>query len=63
MASAPESDDITVPLILNHPIQITSVPQVRPTRAPELGEHAEDILRELGYDDVVIARMKDRGVI
>jgi len=32
-------------------------------RAPELGEHAEDILRELGYDDVVIARMKDRGVI
>ena len=63
MASAPERDDITVPLILNHPIQITSVPQVGPIRAPELGEHAEDILRELGYDDVVIARMKDRGVI
>ena len=63
MASAPESDDITVPLILNHPIQITSVPQVRPTRAPELGEHAEDILRELGYDDDDVARLKDRGVI
>ena len=63
MASAPESDDITVPLILNHPIQITSVPQVRPTRAPELGEHAEDILRELGYDDDDVARLKDSGVI
>jgi len=63
MASTPEREDVTVPLILNHPIQITSVPQVGPTRAPELGEHAEEILGELGYDDSVIAHMKDRGVI
>ena len=63
MASAPERDDVTVPLILNHPIQITSVPQVGPTRAPELGEHSEDILKALGYDDDVIASMKDSGVI
>jgi len=63
MASTPKREDVTVPLILNHPIQITSVPQVGPTRAPELGEHAEEILGELGYDDSVIAHMKDRGVI
>ena len=63
MASAPERDDVTVPLIVNHPIQISSVPQVGPTRAPDLGEHAEDILKELGYDQEAIADMKDRGVI
>jgi len=63
MASAPERDDVTVPLIVNHPIQITSVPQVGPIRAPDLGEHAEDILKELGYDQEAIADMKDRSVI
>ena len=63
MASAPERDDVTVPLIVNHPIQISSVPQVGPIRAPALGEHAEDILKELGYDQEAIADMKDRGVI
>ena len=63
MASAPERDDVTVPLIVNHPIQISSVPQVGPIRAPDLGEHAEDILKELGYDQEAIADMKDRGVI
>ncbi len=63
MASAPERDDVTVPLIVNHPIQISSVPQVGPTRAPDLGEHAEDILKELGYDQEAIADMKDRSVI
>ena len=63
MASAPERDDVTVPLIVNHPIQISSVPQVGPTRAPDLGEHAEDILKELGYDKEAIADMKDRSVI
>ena len=63
MASAPERDDVTVPLVVNHPIQITSVPQVGPIRAPDLGEHAEDILKELGYDQEAIADMKDRSVI
>ena len=63
MASAPERDDVTIPLVINHPIQISSVPQVGPIRAPDLGEHAEDILKELGYDQEAIADMKDRGVI
>ncbi|MCS5682844.1 MAG: CoA transferase [Acidimicrobiales bacterium] len=63
MASAPERDDVTIPLVINHPIQISSVPQVGPIRAPDLGEHAEDILKELGYDQEAIADMKDRSVI
>ena len=63
MAFAPERDDVTVPLIVNHPIQISSGPQGGPIRAPDLGEHAEDILKELGYDQEAIADMKDRGVL
>ena len=33
------------------------------THAPLLGEHNEEVLRELGYDDAEIARMKEEGVI
>lgn len=63
MAAVPEAPDINVPLVLNHPIQIDGIQQVGPTRAPELGEHKEEILRELGYSTVQIAELVERGVI
>lgn len=63
MAVRPHADDIDVPLILNHPIKITSVAQVGPKRAPDLGEHSEEILKELGYSDDAVSGMKERGVI
>ena len=37
-------------------------PAVRRT-APLLGEHNEEVLRELGYDDAAIERLKEEGVI
>ena len=63
MAVRPGDPEIGVPLLVNHPIKVTSVPQVEPRRAPRPGEHSEAILRELGYDDATIAEMRDRGVI
>lgn len=63
MAVRPQADDIDVPLVLNHPIKITSVPQVGPRRAPDLGEHSEEILKELGFGDEAISGLKQRGVI
>ena len=55
--------EITMPMLVKHPIQISTVPQVEPKRPPRLGEHSEDILRELGYDDIEINRLRDEGVI
>lgn len=63
MAVVPDDEDIDVPLVINHPVKVTSVPQVGPKRAPELGEHAAEILAELGYDAQRIAELKEKGVV
>ena len=58
----PENSDIEVPLLLNHPVQISSVAQAPMRRAPRLGEHSEEILRELGYSADAVAAMRQAGV-
>ena len=63
MAVVPEDPEIRVPLVINHPIKVSSVPPVGPRRAPDLGEHSAEILRELGYDDAAIRSMEEDGVI
>jgi crotonobetainyl-CoA:carnitine CoA-transferase CaiB-like acyl-CoA transferase len=30
---------------------------------PELGEHTEDVLREIGYDDEGLAKLRAAGAI
>lgn len=59
----PTDPEMGVPLLVNHPIKVTSVPQVEPKRPPRHGEHSEEILRELGYDDKAIHDMREGGVI
>ena len=49
--------------MINHPIKVSSVAQVGPKRAPGLGEHGSEILRELGYEEHQIESMKGKGVI
>ena len=63
MAITPDDPEINVPLLVNHPVNVTSVPQVGPRRAPELGEHTREVLRELGYDEEAIQAMAEDGVI
>lgn len=63
MAVKPLPDSgIDLPLLLSHPLKISSVAQAPLQRAPELGEHGEEILRELGYSESTIADMRQSGV-
>jgi len=35
-----------------------------PTKAPELGEHTDSVLRDvLGYDDAKVASLRDAGAL
>ena len=43
MAGKPDDPEITVPMLVTHPVKITSVPTVGPKRAPDLGEHSAEI--------------------
>ncbi|HJP49468.1 MAG TPA: CoA transferase, partial [Pseudomonadales bacterium] len=63
MAVRPEAPDIDTPLIINHPVKVSTVPQVGPTRAPELNEHADEILSELGYADDDISTLREEGAL
>ena len=63
MATVPGDGEAELPRVVNHPIKATSVESVAPKRAPRLGEHSVEILRELGYDDGAIRAMADDGAI
>ena len=45
------------------PIQVADQTRVPPTRAPDLGEHTDEVLRAAGYDAAAIRRLHDLGVV
>jgi formyl-CoA transferase len=66
------ANDIVVPLegaggkltsTISSPIQVHGVNKVTAKRAPELGEHNEEILQELGFDAKQIDSFRASGVV
>ncbi|MEM9655179.1 MAG: CoA transferase [Actinomycetota bacterium] len=63
MVVEPPPGELETPLLIKHPITVTSAPQVDPGRAPSLGEHGPEILAELGYSPEDIDELVSRSVI
>lgn len=49
--------------VVNSPIALSDFPKRAPQPPPELGEHSDAVLSELGYDEARIAALRDAGVI
>jgi crotonobetainyl-CoA:carnitine CoA-transferase CaiB-like acyl-CoA transferase len=58
----PHPSGVDVPQV-GSPMIFTEAPLRTPSAPPVLGQHSNDILRELGYDESSIARLQESGVI
>lgn len=63
IAIMPDKDSVGVPLLMNHPVQVSGVEHVPVTASPKLGEHSEEILSELGYDQNAVAELIEIGAV
>ena len=63
------ANDVLVPLendtmlTINSPIWVDGSKKVKPRRAPAIGEHSDDILREAGYDEASIRNLRASGAV
>jgi formyl-CoA transferase len=50
-------------LTVNSPVWVEGGAKVPPRRAPEIGEHTDEVLRAAGYKPGEIEQLKARGVV
>ena len=56
-------EDVGIEHIINDPINVEGLARVGAKKAPTLGEHSEEVLSELGYDDLTITTLREKGII
>jgi crotonobetainyl-CoA:carnitine CoA-transferase CaiB-like acyl-CoA transferase len=49
--------------VADTPVRLSATPGGIRHRAPKLGEHTDEILAELGFDDAEVARLREARVV
>lgn len=57
------TESVGMPTVIKHPVNVEGLATRSAGPAPELGEHSEQILSELGYSVGEIQRMKEQGIV
>lgn len=60
---SPPIEDVGVPWVISPPLFAEGVEKVGATRPPEVGEHTDEVLHELGYADAQIDEWRAQGKI
>ena len=50
-------------LTIDSPFFVDGADKAKPRKAPAIGEHSDDVLREAGYDDMSIGQLRENKVI
>ncbi len=56
-------DDIGIDRIINDPVNVRGVRRIGAKKAPEIGEHSDEVLSQLGFDQNSINNLRQKGVI
>ena len=49
--------------MLPFPVKVTDADLPVPERAPDVGQHTDEVLRQAGYDDARIEELRQTGVV
>lgn len=63
MTLTPVDDRVGSKAVINHPVGVDGAGAIGPTKAPDVGEHNQEILLSLGYDLDTIKGFGDAGII
>ena len=56
-------EEVGVPYVINAPVFVDGVTRIGPKRAPDVGEHTDEVLSEMGYDAETISAWREAGKI
>lgn len=62
MMAAP-TEDVGMDYIINDPVNVEGVARIGATKAPDIGEHTDEVLISMGFSETDIARLRDQGVV
>jgi len=57
------AEDIGMDQVISDPVNVDGLKKLAAKRAPDMGEHTDDVLRELGYSADDIASLRDNGIV
>lgn len=63
IVTRPTDPNSTVPYVINHPINVEAIDRVGATKAPDLGQHTDEILESMGLKSEQITELRDKGII